>query len=342
MRVIVCNNEQELKLEQRLELSFDPYTVHASSVAFARITVRAFGINRADLLQRAGHYPPPKGVVSDVLGLEFAGVIDSFSDGSSQQGEFTIGDRVMGICLGAAYAEQVIVPCGHLLPIPKHMSFSVAASIPEAHLTAYDALVAQGNLQKNDKILIHAIGSGVGCAAAGIASFLGAQVSGTTRSVWKKEMALASFHLQKVHLAKQGRFMQKSDEDSFDIILDFIGAAYLKENLQRLRKRGRLVIVGLLGGIKAELNLALLLAKRAQIIGTVLRSRSIDEKYELTQAYRQNILPFLYENTNPLLAPNQGIKLEPVYKIYTPNELEQAHQDLAASGVWSKLVCCWD
>lgn len=342
MRVIVCNQEQELKLENRPELSFEAYSMHTSSLTFARIAIRAFGINRADLLQRAGHYPPPKGVASDILGLEFAGVIDSFSDGSSQYGEFKLGDRVMGICSGAAYAEQVIVPCDHLLAIPKHLSFGVAASIPEAHLTAYDALVAQGHLQKNHEVLIHAIGSGVGCAAAVIAQFLGARVTGTTRSAWKKDKALESFNLERVYLAKQGRFMQNTDEGYFDIILDFVGAAYLKENLQRLKKQGRLVVIGLLGGIKAEINLALLLAKRAQIIGTVLRSRSIHEKSELTRVYRKNILPFLYEDTKSLSTSDQGIKLEPVYKIYSPNELEQAHQDLAVSGVWSKLVCCWD
>ena len=113
MRVIVCNNEQQLKLEHRSELSFESYILHTSSLTFARVVVRAFGINRADLLQRAGHYPPPKGVASDILGLEFAGIIDSFSDGSSQHGDFKLGDRVMGICSGAAYAEQVIVPVSY-------------------------------------------------------------------------------------------------------------------------------------------------------------------------------------------------------------------------------------
>ena len=338
MRVIACTDKQQLKLEQREELKFKPN----SPVTFARVAVKAFGINRADLLQRAGHYPPPKGVVSDILGLEFAGIIDSFSDGSNQYADYQVGDRVMGICAGAAYAEQVIVPVEHLLPIPQDMSFCTAASIPEAHLTAYDALVTQGRLQVGDEVLIHAIGSGVGCAAAVLADFLGAQVSGTTRSDWKKEKALQSFALQQVYLAKQGQFMPKTEQKRFDLILDFIGAAYFKENLHRLNHQGRLVVIGLLGGIKTELNLALLLAKRAQIIGTVLRSRSIKEKKELTQSYRKNILPFLYQDQTTSEMTNRGIKLEPIYRVYSPNELEEAHLDLAASGVWSKLVCRWD
>ena len=338
MRVIACNDQKQLKLEEREELSFKP----SSPVTCARVLVRAFGVNRADLLQRAGHYPPPKGVVSDILGLEFAGIIDSFSDGSDRCGDYKVGDRVMGICVGAAYAEQVIVPSAQLLPIPTNMSFCTAASIPEAHLTAYDALVTQGKLKIDDEVLIHAIGSGVGCAAAVLAEFLGAKVSGTTRSAWKKEKALESFNLQQVYLAEEGQFMGKADQTKFDIILDFIGAAYLKENLQRLNDQGRLVVIGLLGGVKAEINLSILLAKRAQMIGTVLRSRSIKEKIELTQSYRQNILPFLYERENNSEAIDRGVKLEPVYQVYSPHEMEQAHRDLAASGVWSKLVCRWD
>ena len=148
MRVIACNDQEQLKLEEREELIFKPN----SSVICARVLVRAFGVNRADLLQRAGHYPPPKGVANDILGLEFSGIIDAFSDGSDQYGDYQIGDRVMGICAGAAYAEQVIVPSDQLLPIPANLSFCTAASIPEAHLTAYDALVTQGRLKIGDDV----------------------------------------------------------------------------------------------------------------------------------------------------------------------------------------------
>lgn len=338
MRAIICTADQKLQIQVKEQPIFSLNT----QVNFARISIKAFGINRADLLQKAGHYPAPPGVAKDILGLEFAGVIEAFSNGADHCEGFQLGDRVMGICSGEAYAEQIIVPCGHLLPIPAQFSFSTAASIPEAHLTAYDALVNQGQLKEEDEILIHAIGSGVGCAAAKIADFLGAKVSGTTRSLWKKERALSQLHLQKVYLSEHGRFMGADEQNNFDLILDFIGAAYLKENMQRLKHQGRLVMIGLLGGIKAELNLGILLAKRAQIIGTVLRSRSIQEKADLTQAYRQKILPFLIKNTESLQSEDQGIKLEPVYKVYAPHELEQAHQDLANSQVWSKLVCQWD
>lgn len=343
MRAIVCQANGELTIEDREEPTFPSEGPHV----LAKVRIWAFGVNRADLLQRAGHYPPPRDTVADVLGLEFAGEITGFSNGTSESGGFKQGDRVMGICSGGAYSEYIIVPCKQLLPIPREMGYAQAASIPEAHLTAFDALYRLASLQVGERVLIHAIGSGVGVAAAQIAHHLGAEVIGTTRSSWKRERALKELPVKDVWLAQSGTFLPRMGSPSVDIIIDFVGAAYLKQNLQAINIGGRIIVIGLLGGIKAEINLASLLAKRATLRGTVLRSRSAEEKILLTQSYAEIILPKLaFRKHEPLkkdvINDQNEINVTPVTKIYHAEEISKAHLDLESAQIWSKVVGVWD
>lgn len=330
MRAIVCDDRGALSVTTRPSPTFSDQP----NRSWAKVRIEAFGVNRADLLQRAGHYPPPPGVSSEILGLEFAGIIEEVVTGEMAdpiESSLRVGDRVMGICAGAAYADCVITPLEQLLHIPSSMSMTQAAALPEAYLTAFDALSQQGSMKPKDRVLIHAIGSGVGVAAAHLAHYLGAEVIGTTRSPWKRDRALAELPVEDVWLSQDGSWGQ--DAPPFDVIIDFIGAGYLKQNVKWLAQQGRLVVVGLLGGTRAEINLGLLLAKRAKIIGTVLRSRSTQEKIRLTQKFRQELLPAFNQTT--LSAPQ-------VSEVFPAHKIEEAHDLLASNQTWSKLVGIWD
>ena len=343
MRAIVCAPSGHLNIEERPA----PVIPISSSLPYAEVRIKAFGVNRADLLQRAGHYPPPPHTPPDILGLEFAGEITRFSGDVEVSGAFQVGDRVMGICDGAAYAESIVVPRDQLLSIPEWMSFPQAAAIPEVHLTAFDALYHLAKVKRGERVLVHAIGSGVGVAAAHIAHFLGAEVIGTTRSAWKRDRALSELPVREVWLSEGGRFLPSKESESIDVILDFIGAAYLKENLRSLRTGGRIIAIGLLGGIKGEINLGTLLTKRATIKGTVLRSRSAQEKIKLTKNYAELVLPKLRPPPSPSVPlvltehPKDNVEVTPFYKVYNAQNMINAHQDLESGQIWSKVIGEW-
>ena len=253
------------------------------------VRVHAAGINRADLLQRMGRYPAPPGVPADIPGLEYAGVVAAAGAGA---GNWRPGDRVMGLVAGGAYAEFVTTPAGHALPVPRDWSFAQAAAVPEAFLTAFDALTLQGGLTAGQRVLIHAVGSSVGIAALQLAKTAGATVAGTSRSRWKLERA-AEYGLDQPVLLS-GAFDPSAElSDWADLILDLVGGPYLAGNLTAIAPGGRLLVVGLTGGREGPLDMSALLGKRATIIGTVLRSRSAEEKARLTQAFRAAVLPAL-------------------------------------------------
>jgi NADPH2:quinone reductase len=248
-----------------------------------RVRVCATAVNRADLLQRMGMYPAPDGAPKDIPGLEFSGVVDEVGEGASRA---WLGQEVCGIAGGGTYAEWVCVHEALLMPKPEGLSLEQAAAIPEAFVTAHDALVTVGGATPGDVVLIHAVGSGVGIAAAQIAVALGARVFGTARTE-SKRVAAMRFGLE---AAFDGARFDEALRDASkgrgaDVIVDFVGASYLDRNLSSLAPRGRLVMVGLLGGAVGEINLGLLLRKRARIEGTVLRSRSDQEKGAATRAF---------------------------------------------------------
>jgi len=293
------------------------------------IDVAAAGLNRADCLQRRGFYPAPKGVVADIPGLEFSGTV---RDVASTASRWSVGDRVMGICAGGAMSTRIAIHEDTLLPVPAGMSLNDAAAIPEVFMTAFDAL-AQGGLEAGQQVLIHAAGSGVGTAAIQLVKREGATAVGTSRSE-EKLVNAARLGLSESLLVTEKLFakeLKSRQGRGADIILDFIGAAYLAENIKALAGQGTLVVIGLLGGVSAELPLGLLLAKRARVIGTVLRSRSLAEKISLTQEFEQAVLPGFASG-----------ELVPVIDRVLPMaDIASAHSYLESNASFGKVVMSW-
>ena len=294
------------------------------------VEVAASGLNRADCLQRRGFYPPPPGVPVDVPGLEFAGVIESVGESVTA---WRPGDRVMGIVGGGAMATRLLTESAELMPVPKGFSLEQAAAVPEVFLTAYDSMVLQGGLGAGKSVLIHAVASGVGTAGIQIASALGAISLGTSRSAHKLDRC-SELGLTHAVLVEDGNFADEvlaAIPDGADVILDTVGAAYLAQNLKVIAKKGRIIVIGLMGGVKAELALGALLAKRASIQGSVLRSRSAEEKAELTKSF-----------TGEMLGRFETGELKPIIDDILPmTEIQAAHRRMDANDTFGKLVLRW-
>lgn len=264
-----------------------------------RVRVRAAGVNRADLLQRMGLYPAPPGVPADIPGLELAGEVDALGPDVT---ELALGDRVMGLVAGGAYAEHVVLHERMLARVPAGLGFAQAAAIPEAFVTAYDAMVVQGGLAAGETALIHAVGSGVGTAAVQIARAIGAVSVGTARSEQKLERAR---ELGMTHgvLVKDGKFADAvlAATGGVDVILELVGGAYLAEDLACALPCARVALVGLMGGPHAELDLAALLRKRVRVFGTVLRARPVEEKIAAALVLRRLATMFAAGRLAPVL-----------------------------------------
>ena len=298
-----------------------------------RVAVAAAGVNRADLLQRRGVYPAPPGAPVDVPGLEYAGTVESVGEGVR---EWKPGDAVMGIVAGGALATHLVVHAREAIAVPRGMSFTDAAALPEAFLTAYDAIVTQGGLASGDTLLVHAIGSGVGTAALQLGQALGARTIGTSRTTEKlarcASLGLASDDgitvtdarfAERVHALTGGR--------GADVVLDGVGAAYLEEDLRALAPGGRVVVIGLLAGATAPLALGMLLQKRARVLGSVLRSRPLEEKIALARVFTQRLLP-LFE---------RGALRPVVDAVLSMDAAREAHARLEAGDSFGKLVLAW-
>jgi putative PIG3 family NAD(P)H quinone oxidoreductase len=256
------------------------------------VRVQATAVNRADLLQRRGLYPAPAGAPVDIPGLEYAGIVERIA---SDVTEWDAGDRVMGITGGGAYAEYVVVHEGEAVPVPEHLTSVEAAALPEAGITAHDALLTRCHLRAGETVLIHAAASGVGTAAIQLARALGARVLGTARSA-AKLARVASLGLTTAIVADRDwpeRVLEATDGRGVDIVLDLVGGDYLAGNIRVLAPRGRLVIVGLVAGRTAPLDMGAVLTKRLDIHGTVLRARSRDEKIIAAALFTRDVFPFL-------------------------------------------------
>jgi putative PIG3 family NAD(P)H quinone oxidoreductase len=254
------------------------------------LEVKATALNRADLLQRRGLYPPPKGA-SEILGLECAGVVVGRGPGASGP---ELGARVMALLPGGGYAEKVAIPARMAMPIPEELDFEAAAAIPEAFLTAHEALVTLGKCEPGSWVLVHAAAGGVGSAAVQLAHELGAHVIATAGSAQKLERVKA-LGADVVVDYKTEDFVAAAREASggtgADVILDFIGGAYWEKHARCLAVGGRTVVIGLLGGATAEVNLAQLLTRRYQILGLVMRSRPVSDKIAISAAFARSFLP---------------------------------------------------
>lgn len=252
------------------------------------VEVQYNGLNRADLLQCQGFYPAPPGFPVAIPGLEFSGVV---LDGDDQ---WATGDRVMGLLGGGAFQEVVACPSAHLLPVPSAWGMDAAAGFPEAFMTAWDALIRQGNMGKGSKVLIHAAGSAVGLAAIQLANACDAEVVCTSRSDWKLSQIMELYDVSCVK--REAGWEERCfalAPTGFDLILDLVGGEEVGSGISLVAECGKILVVGLPAGVRAELRLDKLLQKRASVIGTVLRSRSHREKALLTEEFGNFVLPLV-------------------------------------------------
>lgn len=293
------------------------------------VHVKAAGLNRADLLQRRGLYPPPAGYSPNIPGLEFAGEI---ADIGINVKDRSIGDRVFGITAGDAQAEFLLTDESVLANIPDNLRYAEAAAIPEAFITAHDAIITQSGLRSGETLLIHAVGSGVGLAALQIGKAIGAVVFGTSRTSVKLEQCKLFGLDEAILTGGEINFaeivMEKTGGKGIDVILDLVGASYFQDNLSSLALKGRLMLVGMTGGTTTDFNLGPVLYKRLALKGTVLRARPVSEKAEATRAFSADILPLLESGK---VKPN-------VDKVFPVMEVKAAHEYLESNESFGKVI----
>ena len=292
------------------------------------IDIHAAALNRADLLQRRGLYPPPPGV-TDILGMECAGTVAALGPGCV--GTHDLGARVMALLGGGGYAERVIVPEAMALAIPKALSFEQGAAIPEAFLTAREALVNCGRIAAREAVLIHAAAGGVGSAAVQLARALGARVFATAGGPAKCEFVRA-LGADRVIDYKSEDFAaviaRETDGRGVDVILDFVGAAYAEKHAACLALLGRHVLIGMLGGAEAKINFGRLMSKRQTLVGFTMRARSSQEKIELTRAFARTTLPLFDDG-----------RLKPlVDSVFSLSDVAQAHARMETNENVGKIV----
>lgn len=296
------------------------------------VKVAATAVNRADIAQRQGNYPPPPGE-SEILGLEVSGRIEALG---ADVGGWNVGDRVMTLVGGGGYAAYATAPASTLLAVPDRYDLVTAAAIPEVFITAYLNVFREAAMRQGETLLVHGGASGVGTAAIQLARRLrDARVLVTVGSEAKAEACLA-LGADAAILYKSESFADRvrtlTGKEGANVILDHIGAAYLADNLSCLSLYGRLVIVGLLGGAKAEFNIGQLMMRRQRIVGSVLRARSVAEKAEICRAFRSEVMPLLADG-----------RLEPVIHARLPlADAAEAHRLMGTNANTGKLVLVVD
>lgn len=294
------------------------------------VQVEACSVNRADLLQRRGLYPPPPGA-SLLLGLDYAGFIVETAEDVH---DWHVGDRVFGIVAGGGYGRYLAARAEHLVGIPDNLSFVEAAASAEVFLAAFVNLFLEGELQAAETLLLHGGGSGVGTAAIQLAAAAGAKVVITAGSAEKVQRCLelgahGGINYREEDFAERVRHL--TGGEGVDLILDWIGAPYLQPHLDLLKVRGRLVVMGLMGGNRTELSLIPVLNKRIRLIGSVLRTRSDGEKAVITRAFQEHVLPLLASS-----------KVRPIVdRIFPILEAEAAHQWMRDNRHFGKIVLTW-
>jgi NADPH:quinone reductase len=296
-----------------------------------RVRVLASALNRGDLLQRRGSYPAPEGAPQDIPGLEFAGEVESVGSGA---GLWAPGNRVMGIVAGGGHAEYVVLHERAAIRVPQNLSIVEAAAVPEVFLTAYDALFRILDLQVGERVLIHAVGSGVGTAALQLARAAGATVIGSSRTPEKLQRAreLGLEHSVRAGEGWPAELEEALGRDAVHAVMELVGAANLPGDLRVLAPRGRIAVIGTMAGAEAGLDLRLLMQKRARIEGTVLRSRPLEEKIALARDFSARVLPLLSSG-----------KVVPVLDRVLPvAEVAEAHRHLEENRSFGKVVLGWE
>jgi len=291
------------------------------------VDVAATAVNRADLLQRQGLYPPPPGA-SEVIGLECSGTIAALGEGVSG---WTVGDEVCALLAGGGYASRVVVPAGQLMPVPGGVDLVTAAALPEVACTVWSNVVMVAGLRAGDVFLVHGGGGGIGTFAIQLAAALGARVFTTAGSEEKRarcrelgaEVAIDYREQDFVAVVRDA-----TDGAGADVVLDNMGAKYLARNVDVLADEGRLVIIGMQGGVKAELDISRLLAKRGSVIATALRSRPVEGKTRICAEVAQNVWPLV-----------AGGSIRPVVAAVLPlAEVADAHQMLESGAAVGKVL----
>ena len=297
------------------------------------VRVHASALNRADVLQRQGRYPPPPGAPADIPGIEYAGEIAVLGAGVTG---WAVGDRVFGLADGGAHAELVKVHATHLAHIPDNLGWVDAGAVPEAFITAHDALVTQGGLVKGSRAIVTACGSGVGTAALQVIRAFGAHGFGTTRTADKLRRA-ASLGLEAgVVLGDDPAPIAEAvtawtDGGGADVAIDLVGGPYVAACVAAMRLRGRVIVVGLLAGATVPLDLGSLLRRRLTVRGTVLRSRDVAEKAAATAAFVRDIVPTLTE----------GRCVPVVHEAFPFDRIADAHRAMEGAEPFGKLVLTW-
>ncbi|HEV7472658.1 MAG TPA: NAD(P)H-quinone oxidoreductase [Pyrinomonadaceae bacterium] len=326
MRAVVITKHGGVEGLEVLEVD-DPPLPAADRV---RVRVHAAGLNRADVLQRLGHYPAPPGYPPDIPGLEFAGEVDEVGH---EVRNWKRGQRVFGITAGGAQAEFVVVPENHLAEIPANLDWAEAAAVPEVFITAHDALFTRANLRPGETMLVHAAGSGVGTAAIQLARAAGARAFGTSRTADKLERA-KQYGLQSSLVIEDDPSVLVeavagwTGRRGINVIIDLVGARYLEVNLKILAAKGRLVLVSTAAGAEGGLSLSTVMSKRLTIVGTVLRSRSAEDKATATRLFAEQVVPLLADG-----------RLTPVVdRVYKLEEIRAAHARMESNESFGKIV----
>src|SRR5438270_5329813 len=294
------------------------------------VRVRASSLNRADLLQRQGKYPPPPGFPPEIPGIEFAGEVAEV--GASVR-QWRPGQRVFGLTGGGAHAEYLVTGERLLAEIPANLSFDQAAAVPEVFITAHDALWTQAALRPGETVLIHAVGSGVGLAAVQLSRALQAAAYGTSRTADKIEQAKPlgledGLALRENFDDLEAAAQQWTSGKGINVVLDLVGGPYVKASQKLLAPQGRMVLVGTMAGGSYELDARYMLSRRLKVWGTVLRGRALEEKIEVTQKFAAEVVPLLARG---VLRPN----IDSVFKLA---EIAQAHARLESNETFGKVV----
>ncbi|OCB23432.1 NAD(P)H-quinone oxidoreductase [Mycobacterium intracellulare] len=322
MRAIVAESSDQLSWQEVADVSARPGEVV--------IKVAAAGVNRADVLQAAGKYPPPPGA-SEIIGMEVSGVIAEIGDGVT---EWSVGQQVCALLAGGGYAEYVAVPAGQVLTIPSGVDLVDAAGLPEVACTVWSNVVLIAGLSRGQLLLAHGGASGIGSHAIQIARALGARVAVTAGSTEKLEFCRDLGADITVNYRDEDFVARLRDETNgagANVILDIMGAAYLDRNIDALASDGQLVIIGMQGGVKGELNIGKLLAKRARVIGTTLRGRPAtgpNSKSDIVQAVTASVWPMIADGrVRPIIGARLPIQ-----------QAGDAHQRLVDGKVTGKIV----
>ncbi|MNE27757.1 Phthiocerol synthesis polyketide synthase type I PpsC [compost metagenome] len=289
-----------------------------------RVRVRAAGVNRPDIVQREGRYPPPPGA-SDILGLEIAGEVDAVGDGVAR---WSVGDRVCALLGGGGYADYAVVDARHALPVPDGLDFVEAAALPETAFTVFANVFEGGGLKAGETLLIHGATSGIGVMAIQMAKAAGARVIATSRSAAKAEAAHALGADVSLDATNGDLLEAIRAEGGADVVLDMVGAAYAELNLNALKPGGRWVVIATLTGALAQIDLMRVMLKRVVLTGSTLRSRPADEKARLAAAVEQRVWPWVTSG---------GVQAQ-VQAAFPLDRAAAAHQRLEAGDHVGKIV----